>query len=249
MRHILAVTLMVVMGVATSWSAEVSTLNDEKSRESYSLGYEFGNNLKRNGVEINVNIFFSAIQEALEGKKPALSAEEMYSTILRQRKRLAALQDARLREFASKNLEEGKAFLAANKTKDGVKTLPSGLQYKVVNDGKGPIPKAADSVTVNYRGTLIDGKEFDSSRRKKGPVSLPVRGTIKGWAEALQLMKVGSTWQIFVPSDLAYGRRQFDKIPPNSVLIFDLELVSIADVSEMDEADMESGDDNIPNDG
>jgi FKBP-type peptidyl-prolyl cis-trans isomerase FklB len=126
-----------------------------------------------------------------------------------------------------KNKKEGEAFLAENKKKDGVKTLPSGLQYKVLAEGKGKTPKATDTVTVHYRGTLTDGTEFDSSYKRNQPASFPVNGVIKGWTEALQLMKEGSKWQLFIPASLAYGEPGRPGIPPNSVLIFDVELISV----------------------
>ncbi len=212
-------------------AADEVPLKDQKSKESYSLGYEFGNNLKRQGVEIDVDVLLSAVSEGLEGKPSALAPEDMRDTLLKLRKKLMVRQEQLLREYSARNLDAGKAFLDANKGKDGVKTLPSGLQYKIIKAGAGSMPKVTDSVTVNYRGTLIDGKEFDSSYVRNEPSTLSLAGAIRGWQEALQLMNTGSKWQIFVPAELAYGNRQSDRIPPNSVLIFDLELLSISDGS------------------
>jgi FKBP-type peptidyl-prolyl cis-trans isomerase FklB len=130
---------------------------------------------------------------------------------------------------AAKNKKEGEAFLAANKTKEGVKTLPSGLQYKVLKNGTGKTPKATDSVKAHYAGTLLNGTEFDSSIKRGEPTVFPVNGVIPGWIEALQLMKTGSKWQLFIPSELAYGERGQQSIPPNSVLIFEVELIGIED--------------------
>ena len=143
-------------------------------------------------------------------------------------KRMFAVQQERLKEVSARNLEEGTAFMAQNAKKDGVKTLPSGLQYKVIKEGKGKMPKAEDTVTVNYRGTFMDGTEFDSSYKRGEPVTFQVNGVIKGWTEALQLMKEGSKWELFIPSDLAYGERGAGQtIPPNSTLIFQVELISV----------------------
>ncbi len=229
MGRLFAIFLGATLLLPVCWAEEQVPAGDQKAKDSYSLGYEFGGNLKRQGVEIDVDVLLSAVREGLEGKKPVLSPEEIRGTLLQLRKKLMVLQDQRFREFAAKNLEEGKTFLEANKTKEGVKTLPSGLQYKVLQEGNGPIPKLSDSVTLHYRGTLIDGNEFDSSYRRGEPTVLNLIGVIKGWQEALQLMKTGSKWQLFVPTYLAYGQRQFGRIPPNSTLIFGLELLSISE--------------------
>ncbi len=229
MRRLFAIFLGVTLILPFCWAEGQVPPGDLKAKESYSLGYEFGGNLKRQGVEIDVNVLLSAVREGLEGRKSALSPEEIRDILVQLRKKLMVLQDKRFREHAGKNLEEGKAFLEANKTREGVKTLTSGLQYKVLQEGNGPFPKPTDSVTLHYHGTLIDGKEFDSSYRRGEPATLNLDGVIKGWNEALQLMKQGSKWEIFVPTDLAYGRRQFGRIPPNSTLIFEVELLSIGD--------------------
>ncbi|OGW40785.1 MAG: hypothetical protein A2Y97_03810 [Nitrospirae bacterium RBG_13_39_12] len=232
MRRTFLIILGVTLLLSVCWAEEQVPPQEQKARDSYSLGYDFGNNLKRQGVDVDPDVLLSAVREGLEGKKPALSPEEIRDTLLQLRKNLMVLQDRRFRELAAKNMEQGKAFLEANKAKEGVKVLPSGLQYKVMKEGEGPIPKATDSVTLHYRGTLIDGKEFDSSYSRGEPATLNLVGVIKGWQEALQLMKTGSKWQIFVPADLAYGQRQFGRIPPNSALIFELELLSIGDSSD-----------------
>jgi FKBP-type peptidyl-prolyl cis-trans isomerase FklB len=229
MRCLIAIILGLFLLSPFCWAEEQVLLQEQKAKDNYSLGYDFGSNLKRQGVDVDVNILFLAVREGLEGKKPALSPEEITNTLSQLRKKLLVRQDQRFREFATKNLEEGKAFLEANKTNEGVKTLASGLQYKVLKEGGGSIPKATDSVTVHYRGTLIDGKEFDSSHSRGEPSTLNLVGVIKGWREALQLMKTGSTWKIFVPADLAYGQRQFGRIPPNSTLVFEIDLLSVSD--------------------
>jgi FKBP-type peptidyl-prolyl cis-trans isomerase FklB len=199
---------------------------DGKAKESYSLGYEFGANLKDAEVGIDTDVLFASIRDGLDGKAPSLGPEQIHDTLSRLRKRVTELRERRYLEMAAKNLEEGRTFLEWNKAKEGVKTLTSGLQYKVLREGKGTAPKATDWATVQYRGTFPDGKEFDSSYARGEPASVPVNGMIKGWTEALQLMKTGSAWQLFVPADLAYGDRQFGRIPPNSALIFEVELLS-----------------------
>ena len=203
-------------------------LKDQKARESYSLGYQFGQYLKLQGVDINLDVYTSAIKDALGDKEPLMSKDEIHTTIRGVEQRVQAERQKELREKAVRNLEEGKKFLAENQKKKGVKTLPSGLQYKVLAAGSGKTPKATDTVTVNYKGTLLDGTEFDSSYKRGQPITFEVAGVIKGWTEALQLMKEGSKWQLFIPPDLAYGERAIGRnIPPNSTLIFDVELIGI----------------------
>lgn len=200
---------------------------DEKGKESYSLGYQFGSNLKREEMDLDVNALVSAVRDALEGKETAFSQEEMQAAMKQLRQRMIVLQTRHFEERAAKNLQEEKAFLAANSTKEGVKSLPDGLQYKVLTEGKGPSPKTTDTVTVNYRGALLDGTEFDNSMSRGEPVTVKVDGVIPAWTETLPIMRVGSKWQLFVPAKLAYGERQFGRIPPNSTLIFEIELLSI----------------------
>jgi len=227
--------LMIILGMSmllqVCRAGEQVSLKDQKTKDSYSIGYEFGSNLMRQAVEVDVDVLLSAAREALEGKKPILSPEEIRDTLEQLRRKAIVLHDQRFRERAVKNLKEGRAFLDANKAKEGIQTLPSGLQYKVFKDGNGSSPKVTDTVKVNYRGTLINGTEFDSSYSRGEPETVHVNGVIPGWMEALQLMKAGSKWQIFVPSELAYGERQFSRIPPNSTLIFEIELLSIGDGS------------------
>jgi FKBP-type peptidyl-prolyl cis-trans isomerase FklB len=233
MMSILLTVLSGVVLIGTACrAAEKDPLENQTSRDSYSLGYEFASNIRRQAVEIDADILLTAIREGLDGKQPALPLAQIQDTLKQLQRKAAVRQDVRFRELAARNLEDGKAFLEANKTKEGVKTLPSGLQYKVLREGSGPVPKASDWVTLHYRGTLIDGKEFDSSYGRGEPSSVPVAGAIKGWVEALQLMKAGSAWQLCVPAGLAYGPRSFGRIPPNSTLIFEIELLSIGKVSD-----------------
>jgi FKBP-type peptidyl-prolyl cis-trans isomerase FklB len=179
-------------------------------------------------VDINLDVYSSGIKDALSGMKPQMSQEEIRAAITGLQQRLQAAQQKELKEKAAKNLEESKKFFAENQKKEGIKTLPSGLQYKVLTEGSGKMPKAEDTVTVHYKGILIDGTEFDSSYKRGQPATFQVNGVIKGWMEALQLMKEGSKWQLFIPSDLAYGERGAGRtIPPNSALIFEVELIAV----------------------
>jgi FKBP-type peptidyl-prolyl cis-trans isomerase FklB len=227
MRHIIAAGLGIIMLSASCFAAEKFELKDQKDRESYSLGYQFGQSLKHQGLDINLDVYSAGIRDALSGAKPQMSQEEVSKTVSEIQSRVMAARQKELQETAGKNLVEGKAFLEANRKKEGVKTSSSGLQYKVLADGNGKTPKAADEVTVHYRGALIDGTEFDSSYKRGKPLTLKVNGVIRGWTEALQMMKEGSRWQLFIPPDLAYGERAMGRIPPNSTLIFEVELISV----------------------
>jgi FKBP-type peptidyl-prolyl cis-trans isomerase FklB len=227
MRFVLAAILSVGFLSTLCTAAEKPALKDTKDRESYSLGYQFGQSMKAQGVDLDLEIYASGIRDALSGATPQLSPEEIRTVVMELQKKLAAARQKGIQEIADKNLAESKAFLEENKKKDGVVTLPSGLQYQVLSEGSGKTPKATDSVTVNYRGTLIDGKEFDSSHKRGQPATFQVGNVIRGWTEALQLMKEGSKWQIFIPPQLAYGDRSAGPVPPNSTLIFEVELISV----------------------
>ena len=227
MKYILAVILSISFLFNFSSAAEKLELKNQKDKESYSLGYQFGQSLKAQGLEINLEVYNSAIQDALSGSEPSLSQEEMQKTVLELQQRVVAARQKELKEKAEKNLSESKAFMEENKKKEGVKTLPSGLQYKILTEGSGKTPKAADNVTVNYKGTLINGSEFDSSYKRGKPATFQVDKVIRGWTEALQLMKEGSKWQLFIPPQLGYGERGAGPVPPNSTLIFEVELISV----------------------
>jgi len=222
---------MMVLGVALVpclFAADAPvTLNSQTDKVSYSIGLDIGKNMKRQGIEIDPAIFAAGLKAALSGDKPLLEEEEARQVMNAYRAENQAKQQAKQKAAAEKNKAEGDKFLAENKTKDGVVTLPSGLQYKVLTAGKGEKPTTSDSVTTQYRGTLIDGTEFDSSYKRGQPASFPVTGVIKGWTEALQLMETGSKWQLFIPAQLAYGERGNRDIGPNATLVFDLELLSI----------------------
>ncbi len=224
--------LMAVLGIVLLAcqvnAGENLVLKDQKDKVSYSIGMNIGNNLKKQSIDVNPDVLAQGIKDALSGSKALMTEQEVNETIMAFQKEMSAKQIERLKELGEKNKKEGEAFLAENKKKEGIITLPSGLQYKVINEGTGETPELTDVVTVNYRGTLIDGTEFDSSYRRGQPATFPVNAVIAGWAEALQLMKVGSKWQLFIPSDLAYGERGAGRdIGPNATLIFDVELLSI----------------------
>jgi FKBP-type peptidyl-prolyl cis-trans isomerase FklB len=199
-------------------------LKDAKDKASYSIGLNIGRNFKKQNVDLNPDALVLGLKDALSGKKPALSETEEREAMMNLQKEAMEKQKA----AADNNAAEGKKFLEENKKKEGVKTTASGLQYKVLKEGNGPQPKATDTVTVDYRGTLIDGTEFDSSYKRGQPATFPLNGVIKGWTEGLQLMKTGAKYQFFIPSDLAYGARAMGPdIGPNSTLIFDVELKSV----------------------
>ncbi|HXX42140.1 MAG TPA: FKBP-type peptidyl-prolyl cis-trans isomerase [Chthoniobacterales bacterium] len=199
-------------------------LKDTKDKASYSIGLSIGANLKRQGVDLNTDALTSGLRDGISGAKPRLSEDEVRTAMTDLEKDMEQKQQA----AGQANKATGDKFLADNKNKPGVKTTASGLQYKVEKEGKGTSPKPSDTVTVNYRGTLIDGTEFDSSYKRGQPATFPVNGVIRGWTEALQLMKPGAKYQLFIPSSLAYGERGAGReIGPNSTLIFDVELIDV----------------------
>jgi FKBP-type peptidyl-prolyl cis-trans isomerase len=207
-----------------------AALSAPKDKTSYALGMNLAENLKAQSVEIDPNILLKGMKDVLSGGKTLLTTDEEHATLLELQSGLRKAQMEKMAKAGEKNKKEGEAFLAANKSKPGVVTLPSGLQYKILQTGTGAKPAAADSVSCNYKGTLIDGTEFDSSYKRGEPTTFPVSGVIKGWTEALQLMPVGSKWQLFVPAALAYGDRAASAlIGPSATLIFEVELVSIQD--------------------
>lgn len=198
-------------------------LKDQKDKVSYSIGMQIGFNLGRQKVDINPDVLAAGIKDAIAGK-PQLTSDQVKDIMAQFEKDMEQKQ----KEVGEKNKTEGAKYLEENKKKPGVKTTASGLQYKVIKEGTGVQPKATDMVTVNYRGTLIDGTEFDSSYKRGQPATFPVNGVIKGWTEALQLMKQGSKFQLFIPSNLAYGERAMGPdIGANSTLIFEVELQDV----------------------
>ncbi len=195
---------------------------------SYSIGMNIGQNLKAQMVEVDPTILAKGIKDILDSNQTLMTDEQAQIVMMNFQQQMTAKQEEKMREQGEKNIKEGEAFLTENKKKVGVVTLPNGLQYKVITMGKGPKPKATDTVSVHYRGTLIDGTEFDSSIKRGQPATFPLNGVIRGWTEGLQLMPVGSKYQFFIPSELAYGERGAGStITPNATLIFEVELLSI----------------------
>ena len=231
MRRLVAVSVLSTLLLAVQvYGAEEISLKDKKDKVSYAIGLDVGNAMKKQSIDINTDIFVKGLQDALSGGKKLMTDDEIRETMTAFSREMAEKQKETMKKLGEKNKQEGDAFLAENKKKEGVKTLPSGLQYKVITEGTGKMPKATDTVTVNYRGTLIDGTEFDSSYKRGQPATFSVNGVIKGWTEALQLMKEGSKWQLFIPSELAYGDRGAGgQIGPNATLIFDVELISVTE--------------------
>ena len=228
MKLMFGLVLCAVLVATPVVAAEKEELKTQKDKASYVIGLDMGNSLKKNMVDVDIDILVRGIKDALSGAKPLMTEQEMKETVTALQKDLQVKQQEQVKVLAEKNKKEGEAFLAGNKKKQGVITMPSGMQYKILTDGKGKSPKATDTVTVNYKGTLIDGTEFDSSYKRGQPATFNVNGVIPGWTEALQLMKEGSKWQLFVPSNLAYGERGAGgPIGPNAVLIFEIELISI----------------------
>jgi FKBP-type peptidyl-prolyl cis-trans isomerase FklB len=203
-------------------------LKDQKDKASYSIGYDIGSTFKKQNIDLNMDALMSGLKEGLAGKDGTLTKEERDKTLEAFQKEMMEKQVAASKEAATKNAAEGEKFLAENKSKEGVKTTASGLQYKVLKEGSGASPKETDTVVTNYKGTLLDGTEFDSSYKRNEPATFPVNRVIKGWTEALQLMKPGAKYQLFIPAALAYGERGAGRdIGPNATLIFEVELLSI----------------------
>ena len=215
---------------ATTRSATALALKSDKEKQSYAMGMNLGTSLHKQGLTLDPTLVARGLRDAQAGGKTAMTEDEAHAALTQLQTAVRQKMEAKAHEEGAANHKEGEAFLAANKTKEGVVTLPSGLQYKILTQGTGPKPTASDTVSCNYRGTLINGKEFDSSYKRGQPASFPVSGVIKGWTEALQLMPVGSKWQLFLPPDLAYGDRGAGPdIGPGETLIFEVELLSIAE--------------------
>ena len=222
--RLLIIPIAVLSLASLSFGQDKSQLKDLKDKVSYSIGLNVGANFKKQGQELNPDALLAGVKDALSGKTPALNENELKETMEAWSKQMEDKQKV----VGEKNAADATKFLAENKKKDGVKTTASGLQYKVMKEGAGAQPKETDTVTVNYRGTLINGAEFDSSYKRGQPATFPVNGVIKGWTEALQLMKTGSKYQLFIPADLAYGPRAVGPdITPNSALIFEVELLDV----------------------
>jgi len=218
----------------TEPASGATALTTREQKIAYSLGVRFGKDLEELPFEVDLDLVMLSVTRALDGAEPLLTEEERKEVIETFREKLAAQREQRRKELAEKNSKEGETFLAENKKKDGIVTRPSGLQYRVLKPGNGPSPSKADTVAVQYEGRLIDGTVFDSSYRRGQTASFPVGNVIAGWTEALQLMKPGAKWRLFIPSKLAYGARGArPAIGPNATLIFDVELLSVKPPPEL----------------
>jgi FKBP-type peptidyl-prolyl cis-trans isomerase FkpA/FKBP-type peptidyl-prolyl cis-trans isomerase FklB len=221
MKALLVITsLLTVFSVSCNRKTSVKT---DIEKYSYSIGYQFAKNLQGQSVDIDPDALSLAVEDVIKKKDPKITEEEM-------QKAMQVMYESRrekLKVEGEANLKKGKEFLEANKSKEGVKTTASGLQYKVLTEGSGPKASADDTVVVHYKGTLTDGTEFDSSYSRNQPAEFPVKAVIPGWTEALQLMNKGSKYELYIPSELAYGERGRPSIPPHSVLVFQVELLEI----------------------
>jgi len=210
----------VALSIVSCKKADLST---DKGKYSYAIGYNIGSNIKKDQIDLDVNTFMAALEDALKGKENALSPQEVQQAMINLRMSM----QAKMIKGAEENKVKGAAFLVANKSKQGVKTTASGLQYRVIKEGSGRRPAPANQVTVHYSGRLIDGTEFDSSYSRNQPAQFRLNQVIKGWTEGLQLMTPGSKYELVIPSELAYGPEGNQSIPGNSVLVFEVELISI----------------------
>ncbi len=229
-------TLILASVVATANAAtddKKIILKDKTAKVSYSIGIDIGKSFNEQSITLNEDAFLAGVRDGRNAKKALMTDDEIRDTLLALQTEMAEKHKAEAKKVSMKNQADGSSFLEKNKKHDGIVTLPSGLQYKVITEGKGTKPKATDTVTTHYRGKLIDGSEFDSSYSRGEPVSFAVNGVIPGWTEALQLMSPGSKWELFIPADLAYGEQGIGgTIPPHSALIFEVELISIKEVEK-----------------
>lgn len=216
-------SLCVALSLAVVGCNQEKSIKSDEEKYSYAIGYQFAQNLKGQNVKVNADALGQAMKDVLGGKDPKITEEEMQASM----QKMYEERRASMEKEAEENKTKGAEFLAKNKTVEGVKTTESGLQYKVITEGSGAKPKESDTVSVHYKGTLIDGQEFDSSYKRNEPAQFPVKAVIPGWTEALQLMKTGAKYQLWIPSELAYGERGRPNIPPNSVLAFEVELLNI----------------------
>jgi len=229
MKKLIVVALVLSILSSMVIAQKKETPKTKKEKISYSIGVNIGKNMKTQGMNLDQGLLTQGIKDGLNSSKTAMSDKDMEATMTDFQQEMMGKMQAKQKVDGEKNVKEGKAFLSANKKKEGVVTLSSGLQYKIIKSGDGPKPTKDQTVKCQYRGTLIDGTEFDNSSKHGGPVEFPVGQVIPGWTEALQLMPVGSKWELFVPSDIAYGEQGNPRggIGPNATLIFDIELISI----------------------
>jgi len=229
-RKILAVSMVLIFGLIACGKKKLSKsdLETQMDKVSYVMGHNIANNFKNQKIDIQMEAFIQGIKDGLKEDVNIFDPKEVQEIMTEYQNQMRDKMEIDRKDVSKINLKEGKAFLAENKEKEGIVTLESGLQYKVLKEGTGPFPKATDKVKTHYVGTLIDGTEFDSSVKRGEPITFSVTGVIPGWTEALQLMKVGSKWKLFIPSELAYGENGAGNlIGPNAALIFEVELISI----------------------
>ncbi|HOW67523.1 MAG TPA: FKBP-type peptidyl-prolyl cis-trans isomerase [Candidatus Paceibacterota bacterium] len=229
MKKLLIATALATLVACPLYAEDAKPLEDQKQKISYIIGVNLGRSWKGQDIDIDLDTLARGVKDVYSNAKLQIPDDEMKTVMQEFSKELRARAEQRRKEQGEKNLKAGEAFLAENKAKEGVTTLASGLQYKILKDGSGEKPKSNDVVKVHYRGTTIDGAEFDSSYQRDKPATFNVSGVIKGWTEALQLMKVGSKWQLVIPANLAYGEMGSGggRIAPNATLIFDVELLGI----------------------
>jgi FKBP-type peptidyl-prolyl cis-trans isomerase FklB len=228
MKHMIAAVVCLGLAACQGTTQEKVDLKTKMDSVSYSIGLDIGKNLKAQSIEVNPSALAEGMRVALGTGKGVLTDEQVQAVMTQFQQEMMEQQAVKAHELGEKNKKEGEAFLAANKTKEGVVTTASGLQYKILKAGTGKKPTDKQTVTVHYRGTLIDGTEIDNSYKRGQPATRAVTGFIKGWTEALQLMPVGSKWQLFMPGELAYGDRGMgSQVPPNAALIFEVELISV----------------------
>lgn len=225
-----AATLSLCCLSHSAWSEgnKATKLEDKKDKISYSIGMDVGKSIQKQKIELNPEMFLAGLKDGLANKYGLMTEDEVRQTLLAIQTEILEKQNSEMKAMASKNLADGEKFLADNKKQKGIVTTPSGLQYRIIKEGTGDSPKATDTVTTHYRGKLIDGTEFDSSYSRGEPARFAVNAVIPGWTEALQIMKPGAKWELFIPPKLAYGESGIGQlIGPNSTLIFEVELVSV----------------------
>lgn len=225
-RSVLLVLIFATM-VITCVAQDKLDFNDPKVKLSYSVGYQVGSDFIRQGSTINPDILAMGVEDGRLKRQPLMTGSNMRQTLADLQQEINANQKNKMLAEAAENDKQGETFLAANKLKEGIVTLQSGLQYRIIKSGDGEKPQESDTIAVHYRGSLINGTEFDTSHNLKAPATFTIKQVIRGWAEALQIMPVGSHWQLFVPPSLAYGDKRVGSIGPNSTLIFDVELIAV----------------------
>lgn len=224
MRSRFALSFLLTLLIST---ASAQDINSEKGKLSYAVGWDIGQDIKRRGTEIDVESLISAIRDVVADRKPQVEGEEMQALLTALQQKVRKEQVEAFQKLAAENQLKSEKFLEANKTKTGIVVMPSGVQYRIIEEGEGARPRMESSVKVHYRGSKMDGREFDSSFARGVPEEFVVNSVLQGWQEILPLMKQGATWQIFVPPELAFGQRGNPPVGPNEALMFDLKLVEI----------------------